>query len=73
MTCQHPNRITYLYALGRRTTDLCHDCKAASEALGMTFRERRLTDLTPMVERRSDWKPAWLSRISARDETGRVA
>lgn len=72
MTCQHPNRTTYLYALGRRTTEMCPDCKAAAEAIGMVFRERRETDLTPMVERRH--RPAWLARLTARtDESWRLA
>lgn len=72
MNCSHPNQSTYHFALGRKTTALCADCLAKCEALGMTFRlaDRRTTDITPMVERR-DTRPAWLDRLTARDESGR--
>lgn len=68
------NREAALYklALRRVTAHLCAECRSALSSLGMVWVpcDRRETDITPMVERRH--RPAWLDRLTARDESGRM-
>lgn len=77
MTCSncHRTRETapYKAALRKITADLCGECRSALSAMGMVWVpcDRRETDITPIVERR--FRPAWMDRLTARDETGRVA
>ena len=65
----------YKKFIGRGLVLLCGSCASALQSIGMslTLVERRESDVTPMVERRRIAQPAWLSRISARDETGRMS
>ena len=51
----------------------CSGCRTEIARHGfLRVVDRRVTDLLVIHERRG-WKPAWLSRLTARDETGRVA
>ena len=74
MTCsQHgcgQTGTTYRLAMRKTVSVLCDAHRASLMALGMVWvPERRSDDLTPIVERR---KPEWLSRLTGRDETGRL-
>lgn len=65
----------YKKFIGRGLVNLCGNCAASLQAIGMslTLVERREEDVTPMVERRRTVKPQWLDRLTARDDTWRVA
>ena len=73
-TCSncHLSRPTNRYKAAMRQvfTSLCDPCHASLSALGMVWvPERRAVDLTPIRERR---RPEWLSRLAAKDLTGRI-
>ena len=51
----------------------CAGCRAdIAKSAFLRVVDRRVTDL-PVLHERRGWKPAWMSRLTARDETGRVA
>ena len=61
----------YKAAMRQLYAELCGECHASLSAMGMVWvPERREVDLTPIRERR---QPEWLSRLTAKDYTGRVA
>lgn len=68
--CRNPAK-AYSYGLApnRRRTQLCDACYASLTAVGMGLREERRAD--PNRPDRTH-RPAWLSHLNARDETGRV-
>lgn len=62
----------YKKFIGKGLVLLCGSCAASLQAIGMSLTpvDRRMDDITPMVERRH--RPAWLDRLTARDESGRM-
>lgn len=51
----------------------CEGCRRVIAVSGMVrVVDRRQVDVTPAVERRRSFRPAWLSRLVSRDETGRI-
>lgn len=69
--CHQPvETARYKAAMRQVFADLCGPCHASLSALGMVWvPERRTVDVTPIRERR---QPEWLSRLTAKDLTGRI-
>lgn len=78
MTCSQAGCIQtdvqpYKKFIGKGLVLLCGSCADALRAIGMSLTpvERREVDLPVLVERRA-FRPAWLDRLTARDESGRL-
>jgi hypothetical protein len=61
----------YKLAFRNQFSVLCSDCAASLTrmGLGLTLVDRRETNLDVTIERRRTFRPAWLARLTARDET----
>jgi hypothetical protein len=72
--CTSTDLKAYKLAFRNQFTVLCNGCAAELTriGLGLTAVERRVTDLPVLTERRKTRRPAWLERLTARDETGRA-
>lgn len=57
----------------RRPVAMCGQCRRVALEMGAKLVERRTADLPVLHDRRHSVRPAWLSRLTARDETGRMA
>ena len=73
--CQQPAEVR-LYRMPMRGTLrlFCDPCHASLTALGLHWlpAERREVDLPVIHDRRQTRRPAWMDRLTARDETGRA-
>jgi hypothetical protein len=71
--CYNTDLKAYKRFIGRGLVILCGSCAAALQAIGMDLTpvERRDVDLPVVTERRKTWRPAWLERLTARDDTWR--
>jgi hypothetical protein len=74
--CLNTDLKAYRIGMGPRAIirALCQSCAASLSAIGLAITpvERRVEDIAPVVERRRSFRPAWLSRLTARDNTGRI-
>jgi hypothetical protein len=73
--CSNVDLKAYKLAFRNQFTVLCNGCAAdlTRLGLGLTAVERRVTDLQVLTERRKTWRPAWLDRLTPRDDTWRAA
>ena len=74
--CSGTNLKAYKVGLGSRAPirPLCSECAGSLSAIGLAITpvERRAVDLPVITERRRTFRPAWLGRLTARDDTGRM-